>query len=219
MTRIDAMAGMAAAEAARRAFLKWQCRVRQMAVRERGGLPDESVSPEVSFPDGTPAIGRVVTVLCRTGAHSATPELRHIAKRTHDPAVRREAALRFLAGEHYQDARRVTDVLAATFAPGSAAARRLDSADGCMLDFRAYSQRFAFPCRPVLLAPGDPLREAAWWHNVLFNPTLPPDAAVFGFEPDWSRCIADPAPPVAQGAAHQALAVRPAGIPGSEARC
>ncbi len=218
MTRVGAMADMAAAEAARRAFLKWQCRARQMAIRERGGQPDESVSPEVSFRDGFPAIGRIVTVLCRTGAHSATPELRHIAKSTHDPAARREAALRFLAGEHYQDARRFTDVLAATFAPGSAAARRLDSADGCMLEFRAYSQRFAFPCRPRLLAPGDSLREAAWWHNMLFNPSLPPDAAVFGFEPDWSRCIADPAPPVAQGAAHQALAARPAGIPASEVR-
>lgn len=218
MTRIDAETGMAA-EAARRAFLKWQCRVRQMAARERGGLPDEGVSPEVSFRDGSAAIGRIVTVLCRTGAHSATPELRHIAKRTHDPAVRREAALRFLAGEYYQDARRFTDVLAATFTPGSAAARRLDSTSRCLLDFRAYSQRFAFACRPKLLAPGDPLREAAWWHNMLFNPSLPPDAAVFGFEPDWSRCNADPAPPVAHGAAHQALAARPAGIPGSEVRC
>ena len=219
MTRVGAMADMAAAEAARRAFLKWQCRVRRMAIRERGGQPDESVSPEVSFPDGSPAIGRIVTVLCRTGAHSATPELRHIAKSTHDPAVRREAALRFLAAEHYQDARRFTDVLAATFAPGSAAARRLDSAGGCVLEFRAFAQRFAFPCRPRPLAPGDSLREAAWWHNMLFNPSLPPDAAVFGFEPDWSRCIADPVPPTAPCAAPQALAARPTGIPGPEARC
>jgi chorismate dehydratase len=43
-------------------------------------------------------------------------------------------------------------------------------------------------------APGDPARAASIWHNRLFNPNLPDDVRVLGFQPDWSAAEAAPGP-------------------------
>jgi len=38
----------------------------------------------------------------------------------------------------------------------------------------------------------NPLYQATMAHNMLFNPTLPPDTEVLGFEPNWEASSADP---------------------------
>ena len=181
----------------RRSFLKWQCRVRQIAVRERAGRPDESVSPTVELPCGTMRGRRIVTVICRKPEYSKTPELMHIAKRSNDPAQRRDDALKFLAAEHYQQPSKFSDTLVASFSPGSEAAMRMVAAGFCTLEFRAYSQRYRFDCAIRQLEVGDPIREAAWWHNLMFNPGLSPDAVMLGFDPDWRGSISESVPPTA----------------------
>ena len=178
-------------------FLKWQCRVRQMAVREHAGRPDDSMSPTAEFPSGAIRVRRIVTVICRKPEFSKTPELMHIAKRSNDPARRRDDALKFLAAEHYQQPSKFSDTLVASFSPGSATAARMAEARSCALEFRAYAQRYMFSCAIRQLEVGDPIREEAWWHNLMFNPDLPPDAVMLGFDPDWRGSISESAPPTA----------------------
>ena len=48
--------------------------------------------------------------------------------------------------------------------------------------------------RAVWLDPEEPAFEATFWHNRLFNPNLPGDVAILGFQPDWRSAQADPAP-------------------------
>lgn len=178
-----------------RSFLKWQCRVRQIAVRENAGRPDESISPTAELPCGTVRAQRIVTVICRRPEYSQAPELMHIAKRTNDPSQRRDEALKFLAAEHYQQPSKFSDTLVASFSPGSATAARMAEAGSCTLEFRAYAQRYRFNCAIRRLEVGDPIRDEAWWHNLMFNPGLHPDAATLGFDPDWHGSIAESVPP------------------------
>ena len=171
----------------RESFIKWQCRVRQHAMRQHRGRPDEAVRPQVVLPGQGGSVGPISTVLNREPEHSMTPELEHIAARTHDPAERLEQAVRFLCAGYYQAHREFSDILTATFVSGSATAARILAADGCVvLHFDAYGQRFDIFCCARRLAKDNPLHQSTLAHNRLFNPLQPPDIEVLGFEPDWA---------------------------------
>ena len=187
-------------ERLRDSFLHWQCRVRQIAMRNRGGRPTSGMAPLVlrireSAQDpvqGASPIARIVTVLCKRPEHSATMELRHLARRTHDPAERRENALEFLAERYYQVAREFSDILTASFPNGSETATTLLEHRECRLAFEQFSQRYDLHCTIRSLSQNNPLREATFWHNLLFNPQLSADCIILGFEPDWSKTEAAP---------------------------
>ncbi len=172
--------------------MKWQCRVRQFAMRQRHGRPDEAVTPLVSLPGQAGTVGPILTVLNREPEHSMTPELDHISGRTHDPAERLEQAVRFLSAGYYQKHREFSDILTATFPPGSATASRILAGGRCVLHFDAYSQRFDIPCHVRRLAGDSPLHHSTLAHNRLFNPGVLPAVEVLGFEPDWVASQAEP---------------------------
>ncbi|PWE33782.1 hypothetical protein DDZ14_03725 [Maritimibacter sp. 55A14] len=173
-------------------FLKWQCRVRQIAMRENDGRPDDAIMPAVQLHGADAPMGHIITVLNKATAYSVTAELTHMAAKTNDPAQRREQALRFLSATHYQKHREFSDLLTATFPPGSPGAAAIREAERCRLIFDAYSQRFELDCKVWRLAPHNPLYQATWAHNFLFNPALPPDTEILGFEPDWEASGAEP---------------------------
>lgn len=177
----------------RDAFLKWQCRVRQISMRDGQGRPDDAITPELFLPGAEEPMGHVITVLNKAPGYSVTPELRHMAARTHDPAQRREKALQFLSSSYYQKHREFSDILTATFPPGSPGAAAIRDAERCRLVFDAYNQRFDLACKVWRLAGHNPLAQATLAHNLLFNPALPPDTEVLGFEPDWAGSSSDPA--------------------------
>ena len=174
-------------------FLRWQCRIRQIAMRRDGGRPASGMTPVVRVSDEP--FARIVTVLSKRPEHSVTMELRHLARRTQDPAERRENALRLFAERHYQAATEFSDTLTASFAPDSQVASGLVEARECRLDFEQFGQRFRLHCAVRRLSEHNPLREATFWHNLLFNPRLPADCIILGFEPDWGRSEAEPAQP------------------------
>ena len=174
-------------------FMRWQCRVRQIAMRDNLGRPDESISPVVTVQGESQPIGQIITVLSKWGPYSKTPEMQHIAKRTNDPAQRREKAIEFLSEYYYQHATEFSDHLTATFAPHSALAERLLSSDGCCLQFEAYNQKFLLRCATKQLQDNEELYLATWWHNLLFNTGLHPQTRVLAFVPDWDVSSADPA--------------------------
>ena len=168
-------------------FLGWQCRIRQISMRSHDGRPTDGMTPLVSATDEDAPVGRIVTVICRRPEHSVTMELRHLARRTHDPAERRENALKFLAERYYQSWREFSDVLTASFPPGSETAATLLEHRECRLAFEQFSQRFDVHCTVRRLSRNNPLREATFWHNLLFNPRLSADCIILGFEPNWSK--------------------------------
>ena len=179
-------------------FLGWQCRLRQIAMRGQDGRPSSGMTPLVFAAGENAPVARVVTVLCKRPEHSVTMELRHMARRTHDPAERRESALGFLAERYYQAASEFSDVLTATFAPDSGIAATLMEQRERRLSFEQFSQGFDMHCTVRRLSPNNPLREATFWHNLLFNPRLSADCIILGFEPEWPRSAAKRIPPMAR---------------------
>ena len=173
-------------------FIGWQCRIRQIATRSHDGRPTSGMMPLVFASEANTPVARIVTVLCKRPEHSVTMELRHMARRSHDPAERRESALKFLAERYYQSAREFSDILTASFPPDSATAATLLDHRECRLAFEQFSQRFDVHCTVRRLSRNNPLREATFWHNLLFNPRLTADCAILGFEPDWPRSETEP---------------------------
>jgi hypothetical protein len=178
--------------ALRDTFMRWQCRVRQIMMREGRGRPDAAITPALTLPGDTEPMGHIVTVMSKAPQYSKTPEMRHMARKTNDPAQRREAALTFFSEYYYQRAAEFSDILAATFPPGSPGAARIREAGHATLTYHAYNQRFDLACRVWTLAPHNPLHQATYWHNLLFNPGLAADTIILGFEPDWTRSTASP---------------------------
>ena len=176
----------------RDSFLRWQCRIRQIAMRSHDGRPTSGMTALVSAVEGSELDARIITVLCKRPEHSATMELRHMARRTHDPAERRESALKYLAERYYQSSREFSDILTATFPPDSGTATTLLEHRKCRLAFEQFSQRFDVHCTIRRLSPNNPLREATFWHNLLFNPRLSSHCIILGFEPEWSNSVAEP---------------------------
>jgi len=181
----------------RDAFLRWQCRVRQMAMREDMGRPGAAVSPFVTLRGDSAPLGQIITVLSKMPAHSLIPEFKHMVKRTFDPAQRRDKAIELFSETYYQKARTFSDILTSVFTQGSEGAARIRRAEHCTLHFNAYGQQFDLICKTWRLAPKNPYYQSTWWHNHLFNPDLSKEAIILGFEPDWDASSATP--PVVRG--------------------
>ena len=178
----------------RDSFMRWQCRVRQMMMRDNRGRPGDGITPALTLAGADAPMGHVITLMSKLPQYSKTPEMRHLARKTNDPALRREAALTFFSEYYYQKAAEFSDTLTATFPPGSPGAASIRQAGRVTLTFEAYNQRYDLECRVWTLAEHNPLYQATYWHNLLFNPGLAADTIILGFEPDWARSSADPAP-------------------------
>ncbi|MEM7508325.1 MAG: hypothetical protein AAF415_16450 [Pseudomonadota bacterium] len=182
------------AEALRLAFLRWQCRVRQMMMREEAGRPGDGITPSLTLADEPEPMGHIITVLHKAPGHDMLPEMRHMVQKTNDPLQRREAALRLFAETYFQKAETFVDTLTATFPPGSEGAAKIRAAGQVTLKFEAFRQRFDLVCKVWTLTEKNPLHQATWWHNLLFNPALNPEIVILAFEPDWAASTADPDP-------------------------
>ena len=176
----------------RKAFLRWQCRVRQMAMRDNFGRPDDGIMPAVHLEGAAEPMGHIITLINKSPGYSVTPELHHMAAKTNDPAQRREQAIRYFSATYYQKAGEFSDILTATFPPGSPGAAKIREAETVRLRFEAFTQTFDLTTKVWRLADHNPLCQATIAHNRLFNPDLHPNTEVLGFEPDWAASSSEP---------------------------
>ena len=182
----------AAQDALKQHFLGWQCRLRQMAVREAGGRPTSGMRPLVQLPGETERGYEITVLIVQASPEESTAQFRHIARRTHDPAERYKKAIEHMAAAYYQRPEAFSDELTALFGPRIDLAERLLEAGRCRLGFEQYSQRYLLPCRTRALAESEPAYQATYWHNSLFNAAIPAGARILGFQPDWATAEADP---------------------------
>ena len=176
----------------RHTFLYWQCKVRQIAMRKNMGRPDAAIVAALTLSGESHPMGHVITLMSKAPAYSKTPEMRHIAASTYDPAQRREKALEFFSDTYYQNPREFSDVLTTIFPPHSPGAAAICAAKTCTLTFESYGQRFDLFCKVSVLSADDPVFEASWCHNLFFNPGLHPEAVILCFEPNWGCSSAEP---------------------------
>lgn len=180
------------ARALRRAFFGWQCRLRQIAVREHGARPTSGMRPVLEV--AARRVGPITVVLNKQDGGKTAVEFRFMVRKTQDPADRYDAALRHLAAAYYQRPDSFCDRLTALFAPEAELPAQISGRSDCVLSFAQFHQTWRLPCAAQLLDPDAAEYQATYWHNALFNPRLPGTVQVVAFAPDWAHAEADPSP-------------------------
>ena len=98
-------------------FLKWQCHCRQLMMRDNMGRPDNSIMPDVLIEGSDESMGAIITILNKLPGYSETPEMLHMARKTNDPAQRRNQAIQYFSATYYQKHKQFSDILTSTFLP------------------------------------------------------------------------------------------------------
>jgi hypothetical protein len=170
----------------RAGFLAWQCLIRQTAMREHGGQPSPGMRPRVLAPSGRELSPALTVLLIPNEPEESTAFFRFQVMKTPDPRDVYERALAYLQADYFQTPESFSDRLMAVLSLGSALASSLLDDGACVLEFDQSRQRYRIPCKVRELKPADAAREAAVWHNRLFNPALPDVVHVIAFKPDWA---------------------------------
>ena len=166
-------------------FLAWQCRIRQIAMREDGGRPSPGMRPRVlDRAEREMAQALTVLIIPREPSES-TAFFRFQAMKTADPRDLYERALAYLQADYFQKPEAFREELLAVLPNGSEVASALIAEGKCVLEFEQFSQAYRLPASVRELRRNDPAREAAIWHNRVFNPALPETVHVVAFQPDW----------------------------------
>lgn len=170
-------------------FLGWQCRIRQISVRNHEGQPMPAMRPRASTRKGEVLSPAIMVLLVPEDVGPSLAFLRFQVQKTADPKITRDAVVKYFAGEFYQLPELFSDELAAVFAPGSELAARMLKLKEVLLDFEQYSQTFRMFARVRQMKPKEDAHQFCLWHARAFNPNIPNESVVLGFSPDWRSAV------------------------------
>lgn len=166
-------------------FLVWQCQIRQIAMREEGGRPCRGMRPRLLDEAGVELTPALTVLLVPKAPEESTAFFRFQVMKSADPRDTYEKTLRYLQGDYFQDPKAFSDRLLATLPGDAPLADALLAAKRCVLDFSQGRYAFRVPCKVKVLKTDDADRDAAIWHNRVFNRELPETVSVLAFKPEW----------------------------------
>ena len=134
------------AEELQQRFLGWQCRLRQIAMRQGEGQPSDGMQPRVLLRKDGRHSGSITVLINRWSAESDASQFRYLVQKTHDPADRFVNGLKFLSATHYQRPHEFSDELTALFQSGGLLVRALLAKQTCTLVFSQFSSAYTLPC-------------------------------------------------------------------------
>jgi len=169
----------------KQSFLIWQCQIRQAAMREDGGRPSAGMCPRVLDAAGAELASALTVLLVPKAPDETTAFFRFQVMKSADPRETYEKALRYLQADYFQEPRSFRNRLLATVPADAPLADALVAAKRSVLDFAQDRYAFRVPCKIKELEDGDADRDAAIWHNRIFNPGLSDAVRVLAFKPDW----------------------------------
>lgn len=166
-------------------FMAWQCRLRKMSMREFGGQPSIGMSAGVYSvdKDRDEEKSRLNFLIVKQEPADLTAEFAHIIRKTLDSKDWLKNGLRILSERHYQDGTNFSNQLTALFSLDSTLADALLTAGQCHLKFKQDSINFAFDFDVAELSEQNETYQATYWHNHLFNASIPGQVRVLGLTP------------------------------------
>jgi hypothetical protein len=164
-------------------FISWQCRLRKLSMRELGGRPTLGMSAGVCSISGGEVKSQMNFLIVKQDSESISSEFRHIIRKTQDSAEWVKNGLRILAERHYQDDFNFSDELTALFGTDSSLADALTLAGQCHLKFAEDSVEQAFDFSVREMDGEESAFQATYWHNHLFNASIPGQVRILGFTP------------------------------------
>jgi hypothetical protein len=166
-------------------FMSWQCRIRQIAMREDEGRPSSGMCPKLTLLDGEVLSEHLITMIIREDSAESTDFFRFQVQKNNDPQEVRKKVLTFLQSTHYHGPREFMDGVTALFGEASPMATKLLEEGKCILQFSQFSQGYRLHCNVEKLEHGDEAHDATLWHNRCFSPNLSDNVSVLRFKPDW----------------------------------
>ena len=127
-------------------FIAWQCRLRQMAMRDHGGTPMPGFRPRVTSLKGEVILPEMTILLVPLDPEQSTAFFKFQLQRTNDHRQAFDAGVKYLAADYYQVPELFSDEITAVFAGGSAVAGRIARLKTVLLDFEQYAQRYRMAC-------------------------------------------------------------------------
>lgn len=176
---------------AREEFLRWQCRIRQIAMREDDGRPSRGMQAAVWLGGGIELINAMNILLVQGDISESTAFFKFQVKKSHDPAQVVEKGLQFLQSTYYHHAPSFRDEMTALFPRRTDTTDQLVEAGQCLLQFEQFNQVFKLVCTIRQLETDEDSWQATYWHNHMFNANLPGDATVIGFTPNWEKSVSE----------------------------
>jgi hypothetical protein len=170
-------------------FVAWQCRIRQISLRDHDGEPMPAMRPRVSSRRGDVLSSGVMTLLVPLEPSEAAAYIRFQMQKTADSHAAREAVVRYLASEFYQLPELFSDEITAVFGDVSETAARLVKLREVLLDFNQYAQTYRMFCTVRRLERTDAAHDFSLSQARAFNRNIPASAAVLGFKPDWRSAV------------------------------
>lgn len=169
----------------REQFFSWQCRVRQMAMREDEGRPSPGMCPKLMTVNDEVITDRLITMIIRGDSEESTDFFRFQVQKNHDPNEIRNKTITYLQSTHYHGPREFSDCLTALFGEDSSIADKLVELGKCVLEFKQFNQGYKLHCNVERLQHGNAEHDATLWHNRCFNPNLSDNVKILQFTPDW----------------------------------
>ena len=120
-----------------------------------------------------------------------TAEFRFMVQKTVDPEKIHDNAIKYLSEYYYQYPAEFDQRITALFSIDSELAERIVAADDCQLGFFQGNQRYTLKSKARFFDSSSDEYQATYWHNHLFNPTLPGVVKVIGFDVDWEHSHAE----------------------------
>ncbi|MFN4141080.1 hypothetical protein [Aestuariivirga sp.] len=170
-------------------FIGWQCRIRQMSVRNHEGMPMPAMRPRISSRKGDVLSPALTVLLVPEEMGPSLAFLRFQVQKTTEHKQARNAVVSYFAGEFYQLPELFRDEMTAVFAPSSPLAAQMVKLKEVLMDFEQYSQSYRMFAKVRQIGAKDEARDFSLWHARAFNPNIPNDSVVLGFKPDWRSAI------------------------------
>ena len=164
-------------------FIAWQCRIRQYSVRKNSGVPSAAMRPELEVAGQN--IGAISVQIVKTDSVDITREFRFMAQKTQEHQARYEGAIKLLSEYYYQIPDEFDEEMTAVFSMTSELAKQIIAIKKCLLHFNQGNQIYRLRCQTRAINVDEQKHQSTYWHNALFNPSMPGLVRVIGFTPDW----------------------------------
>ncbi len=127
-------------------FIAWQCRIRQIAMRQDGGRPSPGMRPRLLDAAGRDLAPGLTVLLVPRDPSESTAFFRFQVMKHADPRDLYERALSYLQADYFQRPESFSDRLLAILPEGSPLAPELAKSGICILVFEQFSQAYRLPC-------------------------------------------------------------------------
>ena len=107
-------------------FIGWQCRVREFALRNEEGRPNEGMRPQIELKNGEVVFPAATLLIIPDHPDQTIRQFRFMALKTQDPKERYSKALQLLAAKFYQNAEDFSGAMSGIFSRSSEEVEELE---------------------------------------------------------------------------------------------